>query len=107
MQTREGAAGTICLVLSGWVNPLVFFYLMCSIWRSLVVLRRVFAVGIVLCYIATWIFFAQAPMVPWVGHYFWALGGFLILAGELAARRAGRRVSGSAERFVLSRPGGD
>lgn len=85
--SAKEAVGSICLVLSGWVNPLIFFYLICSIWRSLVVLRRVFAVAIVLCYIATWIFLAQAPMVPRVGHYLWALGGFLILAGELAPKR--------------------
>ena len=64
-----------------------------SIWRRMVVIRRVFAVAIVLCYVATWVFFAQAPMVPLVGHYLWVLGGLLILAGELVGQRVSRPAS--------------
>jgi hypothetical protein len=59
----------------------------------MVVIRRVFAVAIVLCYVATWVFFAQAPMVPLVGHYLWVLGGLLILAGELVGQRVSRPAS--------------
>ena len=92
-QSTKETVGSICLILSGWVNPLVFFYLTCSLWRRMVVIRRVFAVAIVLCYVATWVFFAQAPMVPLVGHYLWVLGGLLILAGELVGQRVSRPAS--------------
>ena len=92
-QSTKEVVGSICLILSGWVNPLVFFYLTCSLWRRMVVIRRVFAVAIVLCYVATWVFFAQAPMVRLVGHYLWVLGGLLILAGELVGQRVSRPAS--------------
>jgi hypothetical protein len=82
----QDAIGIVSLILSGWVNPLVFFYLVASIWRRLVTIRRVLAVAILACIIATWVFLFKAPMIPLVGHFLWVVGAFLILSGEIFGR---------------------
>ena len=76
--------GMICLILSGWVNPLVLLYLFFCIWRKFVRTRRVLAVAILICFVATWIFFVKAPMVPLIGHFLWVAGALMILVGEVA-----------------------
>jgi hypothetical protein len=78
--------GIICLILSGWVNPLVVFYLVASIWARMVAIRRVLAAAILACIAATWIFFFKAPMIPLIGHYLWVAGALLILSGEFFVR---------------------
>jgi hypothetical protein len=80
----KDAVGAICLILSGWVNPLVFFYLLFSIWARFVVIRRVLAVAILICFAATWVFLFKAPMIPLVGHFVWVAGALMILVGEVA-----------------------
>jgi hypothetical protein len=79
-------AGALCLMLSGWVNPLVLIYLPFSFWSRFVVIRRVLAAAIVICFVATWVFFAKAPMVPLIGHFLWVGGALLILVGEVVPR---------------------
>jgi hypothetical protein len=76
--------GMLCLILSGWVNPLVVLYLFFCIWRRFVRIRRVLAVAILICFVATWIFFVKAPMVPLIGHFLWVAGALMILFGEVA-----------------------
>jgi hypothetical protein len=76
--------GILCLILSGWVNPLVLLYLFFCIWRKFVRIRRVLAVAILICFAATWVFFVKAPMVPLIGHFVWVAGGLMILFGEVA-----------------------
>jgi hypothetical protein len=76
--------GMICLILSGWVNPLVILYLFFCIWRRFVLIRRVLAVAILICFVATWVFFVKAPMVPLIGHFVWVAGALMILSGEVA-----------------------
>ena len=76
--------GAVCLILSGWVNPLVLLYLFFCIWRKFVRIRRVLAVAILVCFVATWIFLAKVPMVPTIGHFLWVAGGLMILFGEVA-----------------------
>jgi hypothetical protein len=78
--------GIICLILSGWVNPLMLMYLMFSIWRKLVRIRRVLAVAILICFAATWFFFFKAPMTPLIGHFAWVAGALMILAGDLVRK---------------------
>jgi hypothetical protein len=75
--------GIICLTLSGWVNPLVLLYLLFSIWRKFVRIRRVLAVAILICFAATWFFFFKAPMTPMIGHFVWVAGALMILAAEV------------------------
>jgi hypothetical protein len=82
--------GLICLILSGWVNPLVLLYLVFSIWRRFVRIRRVLAAAVVVCIMATWVFFFKSAMIPLVGHFVWVAGGLMILAGEVAGRRLQR-----------------
>jgi hypothetical protein len=79
-------AGALCLMLSGWVNALVPIYLLFTFWSRLVVIRRVLAAAILICFAATWVFFAKAPMVPLIGHFLWVAGALLILAGEIVPR---------------------
>jgi hypothetical protein len=79
--------GIVCLILSGWVNPLVVLYLVFSIWSSLVRIHRALAAAILICLVATWVFLFKAPMIPLVGHFLWVAGAFLILSGELVRRR--------------------
>jgi hypothetical protein len=76
--------GAACLILSGWVNPLVVLYLFFCIWRKFVRIRRVLAEAIVICFVATWIFLVKAPMVPLIGHFLWVAGALMILVGEVA-----------------------
>jgi hypothetical protein len=76
--------GVICLILSGWVNPLMLIYLMFSIWRKFVRIRRIVAVAILICFAATWFFLFKAPMIPLIGHFVWVAGALMILAGEVA-----------------------
>ena len=76
--------GILCLILSGWVNPLVVLYLLFCIWRKFVRIRRILAVAIIICFVATWIFLIKAPMVPLIGHFTWVAGALLILFGEVA-----------------------
>jgi hypothetical protein len=78
--------GIVCLILSGWVNPLVVFYLFASIWPRLVAIRRVLAAAILVCIAATWIFLFKAPMIPLIGHYLWVAGALIILSGGLTSR---------------------
>lgn len=80
-------AGALCLMLSGWVNPLVLIYLLLSLWSKLVRARRIVAVAILICLVAAWVFFAKAPMVPLIGHFLWVGGALLILFGEVVPRR--------------------
>ncbi len=83
MQGKE-LLGACCLILSGWVNPLVLLYLFFCIWRKFVRIRRVLAVAILICFVATWVFFVKAPMVPLIGHFLWVAGALMILSGEVA-----------------------
>ncbi|MGD0631916.1 MAG: hypothetical protein ABR987_21495 [Terracidiphilus sp.] len=76
--------GACCLILSGWVNPLVILYLFFCIWKKFVLIRRVLAVAILICVVATWVFFVKAPMVPLIGHFVWVAGALMILFGEVA-----------------------
>jgi hypothetical protein len=79
-------SGVFTLIPSGWLNPLLLAYLAFLIWPKFVKTRRVLATGVVLCLVATWAFFALAQMVPLVGHYLWAAGALLIVAGEIVPK---------------------
>lgn len=83
--------GFICITLSGWVNPLMLMYLMFSIWRKFVRIRRALAMAILVCFAAAWLLFFKAPMIPLIGHFVWVAGALMILSGEvvrLLPRRA-------------------
>jgi hypothetical protein len=84
------ALGALCLILSGWINPLVLSYLLFSIWKRLVWIRRALVVATLACIGATWVFFAEAPMHPLIGHYVWIGGIVLILSPEAIAIFQGR-----------------
>jgi len=59
-------------------------YLIFLIFPSFVWPRRI-AAGAMLAFLAgTWIFFVLYPLVPLAGHWLWAGGILLILAGEFA-----------------------
>jgi hypothetical protein len=91
----KDVAGMICLILSGWVNPLVLFYLVFCIWRKFVRIRRVLAVAILICLVATWIFLVKAPMIPLIGHFMWVAGALMILSGEVAGLVPAKKPSAS------------
>jgi hypothetical protein len=72
-------------ILSGWINPLLLFYVAFLFApKKLRAARRVIVVAIALFIIGTWIYFALASLVPLVGHFLWIAGMLLILAGEAA-----------------------
>ncbi|MGD0831378.1 MAG: hypothetical protein ABR907_10570 [Terracidiphilus sp.] len=74
-------------VLSGWINPLLVVYLIFLIFPSFVWPRRI-AAGAMLAFLAgTWIFFDLYPLVPLLGHWLWAGGIVLIVAGEFVCRK--------------------
>ena len=83
----KDALGIFSLILSGWLNPLNLAYLAFLPWPKFLITRRVLAGGVVVCLVATWVFFAQSQMVPLIGHYLWAAGALLIVAGEVVPQR--------------------
>jgi hypothetical protein len=87
------AFGSLCLVLSGWVNPLVVIYLLFLFGARFAGARRVTAAAILVCLIATWIFLAIAPMIPLVGHFLWVGGILLILVPELFTLFRGKGIA--------------
>jgi hypothetical protein len=75
--------------LSGLINLLVPFTIVASPIRALLVLRRIFAVAIVGCMIATWALFAQQQISPLVGHVMWIAGALLVVVPDaFPGRRA-------------------
>jgi hypothetical protein len=77
--------GALCLILSGWINPLVGLYLLFCIWKRLVIVRRVMGVAMLACMVATWVFFSKAPMYPLIGHFLWIGGILIVLSPEVAS----------------------
>ncbi len=70
-------------ILSGWINPLILFYLVFLIRPKLMWTRRIMGGAIVAFMFATWIYFRLASLVPLVGHVLWIAGILMMLAGEL------------------------
>jgi hypothetical protein len=79
----KDSLGGLCLILSGWISPLLLLYLLFCIWKKLVHIRQTLAAAILVCIVATWIFFAKAPMFPLVGHFLWISGILIILSPEV------------------------
>lgn len=76
------------LAISGWVNPLLLFYLLSCVVRKLLRCRRFLAGLIVLALIATWIFLAREHFTLLLGHYLWVMGIVLTLAAPLVGRHS-------------------
>jgi hypothetical protein len=74
---------SILLPLTGLVNPLVLIYLILCIWQKLVRTRLVFAALILLCFIATWMLFAQASIAPLIGHFLWVAGAAALFVPDV------------------------
>ena len=73
--------------MSGWINPLVLLYLGLSLAAKFGRLRRFLAVAILVCMVATWIFFAIDHLLPMIGHFLWIVGALLILIAEVTGRK--------------------
>jgi hypothetical protein len=83
------------LAFSGWINPLVLLALLATPIRALRILRKIFAVLVVLCMIATWVLFAKEHITPLVGHFMWIAGAILFLIPEIfPGRRPASAVNG-------------
>jgi hypothetical protein len=80
----SAAPDTVCLMLSGLVNPLLLVYLVFCLWPRFVRVRVGLAVVILIGLVATWWFFNFSHFVPAIGHYLWVAGILVILGGELA-----------------------
>jgi len=85
------------LALSGWVNPLLLFYLLSCVVRKLLRFRSFIAGLIVLALVATWIFLAKEHFTLLLGHYLWVMGIFFTLAAPLLGRRPAGTDSGVDE----------
>lgn len=72
--------------MSGWINPLVLGYLTTGIVPRLTKVHRPIAALILVCILATWVFFAVARFTPLIGHVLWIAGALLILTPEAAGR---------------------
>ena len=70
-------------ILSGWINPLILFYLVFLIRPRLVWTRRIMGGAIVVFMVATWTYFALVPLIPLIGHVLWIAGILMMLAGEV------------------------
>ena len=77
-------------LMSGWINPLILFYLYCVVARRSCVLRRSLAFSILVCMAATWIFFAIEQITPLIGHVAWIAGALFVLAPEALGCKAGQ-----------------
>jgi hypothetical protein len=75
-------------ILSGWINPLMLFYVAFLFSKKLRSARRVIAAAIVFLIGCTWVYFYLAPLMPLVGHFLWVAGILMILAGEAAKPRS-------------------
>ena len=76
------------LALSGWINPLLLFYLLSCAVRKLRRCRRFLAGFIIVGLIATWFVLARAHFTPLVGHYLWVVGILFMLATPLVGRHS-------------------
>ena len=74
-------------ILSGWINPLMLFYVASLFSPKLRLLRRIFAAAIALFIVGTWVYFYLVPLVPLLGHILWILGIVQILFGEVLSER--------------------
>lgn len=61
----------LCLMISGWINPVFLLYLV----MPTALLRRMVLCVIPLC----WIFFFYERLIPREGHFLWLLGMLLVL----------------------------
>ncbi len=73
-------------VMSGWINPMILAYLGFSYAANFSRVRRILAVAIPVCMLATWIFFEVEHLVPMIGHFLWIAGALMILIGEAFGR---------------------
>ena len=60
------------LILSGWVNPLFLLALVLGFWRQTILTRRILGGVILVCYVATWVFFVRAHVIPAEKVAFWS-----------------------------------
>jgi len=81
----KDAVGVFALILSGWVNPLVLFFLLFCIWKRFVIVRRALAIAILVCIGASWAFIARTSMSPKIGHFVWIAGILVMLSPEAVA----------------------
>jgi hypothetical protein len=72
------------VAMSGWINPMVLACLAFSLAHKFPRARRILAIAILICMVATWIYFATEHLVPMIGHWMWIAGALLMLAAELA-----------------------
>ena len=77
-------------LMSGWINPLILFYLYCVAARRSCILRRMVALLILVCMAATWVFFAIEGIAPLIGHIAWIAGALIVLAPEALGCKAGQ-----------------
>ena len=75
------------VAFSGWINPLILLTLLAAPIRALRILRKIFAVLVVLCMIATWVLFAKQHITPLIGHFMWIAGAIVFLIPEAFPRR--------------------
>lgn len=73
------------LAMSGWINPLVLLYVSFCFAPKFFRVRRILAVAILVCMVATWILFILMTLYPLIGHFLWIGGALLILAPEVLA----------------------
>jgi hypothetical protein len=69
-------------ILSGWIKPLILFYLVFLIRPRMVWTRRIMGGAIMAFMGATWIYFWLVPLVPLIGHVLWIAGILMMLADE-------------------------
>ncbi|MGD0912697.1 MAG: hypothetical protein ABR928_12425 [Terracidiphilus sp.] len=78
------------VAFSGWINLLIVLVILASPVRALLVVRRIFAVAIMLCMAGTWVLFAQQQISPLTGHFMWIAGALLVIIPEaFPGRRRG------------------
>lgn len=87
---RLPKAEALPTVISGWINPLLLFYLISYIARKLNRVRPYIAGAIVICCVSMWIGLALQHVTLLIGHYLWIAGIVLILFAPFADQLASR-----------------
>lgn len=82
---QDPNAGVIPAVLSGWINPLVLFYLLACGAKRLNRTRPFIAAAIAVCCVAMWFKLASEHVTLLIGHYLWIAGTILIACVPLAS----------------------
>jgi hypothetical protein len=73
----------VLVMLSGWLNVFVGFYLLFSFFKRLKVVRWGLIALSLVSMVSTWVFFGRQHYHPLIGHFLWIAGALIIMLPEI------------------------